>query len=362
MKRIVYLDAIKAFAIFLVCFYHGHILQIYLLKDPAPSTYFNYYLIGALSICVPLFFMVNGALLLNKKLDLRRNSWRVLKLYFLIYFWSVLILFILKLVLHDTYTLKLFIWGVFSHKFGRIHYLWFLNALNLIYLIFPLIKIAYDKDDKSVLYFAITVIFIFSFGNDLLNQIANTFLYFFGVNSNLLQKGNFNFFPYINPYGNYFYSIFYFVLGGFLSRMISEKKFSISYSKAILVFFFALTIQFFYGLLMTLKNNSYFDVVFQCFDSAFTLLMTASVFILFSKIEYSNQKINNIILLIGKNTFGIYIIHYVFIIVFKPIFRTYSYSNNLIFNILFVVSILLISLLIALLLKKVPFFSFLLKI
>lgn len=360
MKRIRYFDAIKTLAIFLVCFFHSHTLDLNIIKNSTISTFFNYYIHSLLGVCVPLFFMVNGALLLNKDFDLVVCCKRALKLYFLLYFWAVVLLLALKYVYGDSYTFYTFLKSVWAFRLGRINHLWFLKALISINLIFPLIKLAYDMDNRKIFYFSITLIFIFSFGNRLINHILNIIFFFLDVP--FFKKGNFNFLPLINPFGGYFYSIFYFVSGAILSSKIDKKAFQISPYISFIFYIFMAFLLFLYGILMSFSNNSMYDVVFSCYDTVMTLIMSFSLFVLFSKLNYSNEHINNILAFIGKNTFGIYIIHVVFVKFLKPSFSASDYSNNIIANLVFALIILILSLLTTALFKKIQPTSFFFKI
>jgi surface polysaccharide O-acyltransferase-like enzyme len=134
MKRIIYYDAIKCLAIFTMCFYHGNMLEKNILENPSVVTYFYYFLQCFLSVCVPLFFMVNGALILNAKFDNKKNIRKIIKLIILLFAWSLILLLILKYILHDTYTIKSLFVSIWFLKAHRISHLWFLQALIAVYL------------------------------------------------------------------------------------------------------------------------------------------------------------------------------------------------------------------------------------
>lgn len=75
--RILYLDYVKALGICLVILYHC---------EYAP---FNSMLIkGMYAICVPLFFAVNGYLMLRKEYDIRSLLMKNLKLICVMFFWA----------------------------------------------------------------------------------------------------------------------------------------------------------------------------------------------------------------------------------------------------------------------------------
>lgn len=63
---IFYYDIIKVFAIFLVCYYHFNTSYIIFNEGFIFIPNFGYLIMTLASMGVPLFFMVNGALLLNK--------------------------------------------------------------------------------------------------------------------------------------------------------------------------------------------------------------------------------------------------------------------------------------------------------
>lgn len=77
MKRELYLDYIKALGICLVILYHCWYI-------PFDSTL----ILGFYAICVPLFFVVNGYLMLRKEYDIRTLLMKNLKLLVVLFFWA----------------------------------------------------------------------------------------------------------------------------------------------------------------------------------------------------------------------------------------------------------------------------------
>lgn len=77
-KRYYSLDFIKTLAIFLVCFYHFSTMNINILEDGSITSYITYYIYGFSSICVPLFFMVNGSLMLNRSYKFNEHVKRLI--------------------------------------------------------------------------------------------------------------------------------------------------------------------------------------------------------------------------------------------------------------------------------------------
>lgn len=181
-NRIFYYDAIKGLAIYLVCIYHYNNLNNNILDNPNFEVYINYYFYGISSVAVPLFFMVNGALLLNKQYTLRNHLIKVVYLYTLVYVWSFVSLIIFIPIEGISYSLKEFFKAWFYLKTGTSNHLWFLQTLISVYLLFPFIKQIYDLPQRKLLKLFCLIIFIFSFGNLFLNSLINVVEFTLGFN------------------------------------------------------------------------------------------------------------------------------------------------------------------------------------
>lgn len=360
MNRVTGFDIIKCLAIFAVCFYHGNVLDKNIAEPQGITSYLHYFLQSSLCICVPLFFMVNGAILLNRNLDVKRNVIRILKLMFLVYFWGVVLLFLLKYICNDSYSVKEFFHSVWYLKMHRINYLWFLKALISLYILFPLLKIVYDHDNKNIFLFFVAAIFVLSFGNSIINNLVQVFLYV--INSERILTDNFNWFPTIRPYNNYFFSIVYFALGGFLFSRVADGKIKVSNWLLLALFILSQSALFGYGLLMTARIGEYYDVVWNGYDTIMGLVMTCSIFIALLNINYQDTKIVNILSFFGAHTFGIYIFHILFIRMIKPYLSVFDWSNNMIVNFVYIVFVMCLSIVVTLLFKRIPLCNQLLKI
>uniref|UniRef100_B8HUX3 Acyltransferase, putative n=1 Tax=Cyanothece sp. (strain PCC 7425 / ATCC 29141) TaxID=395961 RepID=B8HUX3_CYAP4 len=172
--RVVYYDAIKTLAIYLVCIYYYNNLKINILLRPGYETYINYFFSGISSMAVPLFFMVNGALLLNKPYNLSSHLKKTGYLYILVYVWSFISLVLFIPIHGDSYSLKEFFKAWFNEfKVGVNNHLWFLQTLISVYLIFPFMKDIYDRQQHKLTQFFCLIVFLFSFGNLFLNNLVN---------------------------------------------------------------------------------------------------------------------------------------------------------------------------------------------
>lgn len=351
-NRIYYYDAIKTLAIYLVCIYHYNNLNFNILNNPNLEAYISYYFYGISSIAVPLFFMVNGALLLNKPYNLRSHLKKVFYLYILVLVWSFISLIIFIRIEGASYSFKDFFMAWFFLKQGTSEHLWFLKALISVYLLFPFIKEFYDIPERKLLKLFGFIVFVFSFGNLFLISLLNLVKFIFGFH--YLSDNSFDLFPMVNPFGNYCYAFLYFIAGGILSEKVKNNKINVSTKVLLTSFFTALFVLFLYGVLMTASSNTVYDTVWNGYYSIMTLIMSASTFLLFSKLTYKNQKINYCLAIIGASTLGIYLVHRFVGAVTIPYFRNLVLSDSLLLNILYGFLLILSSLLIVLLLKKLP--------
>lgn len=153
-KRIEYLDIVKVIAIFLVVFCH-----FVLLSESIPSNLF-------MSACwsgVPMFFMVNGALLFTRPLNLKKHIYKTLTIYLVLVIWRLIYLLSIGAINHvpvsgfgkNELFLYLFAFGNLE-GIGTGH-LWFIEALLAVYVLFPLFRICFDLpfERKMILFFAI---------------------------------------------------------------------------------------------------------------------------------------------------------------------------------------------------------------
>uniref|UniRef100_UPI002A805D9E acyltransferase family protein n=1 Tax=Eisenbergiella porci TaxID=2652274 RepID=UPI002A805D9E len=152
-KRIQYLDIIKVISIFLVVFCH-----FVLLSETVPA---NILMVACWS-GVPMFFMVNGALLFTRPLKLEKHIRKTILIYIVLVAWRLIYLFTVGPLCQipplgfgrNQILTYLFTFGSLD-GIGTGH-LWFIEALLAVYLVFPLFRIAWDHQAgrKIILFFA----------------------------------------------------------------------------------------------------------------------------------------------------------------------------------------------------------------
>ena len=358
-ERILYLDFIKALAIYLVCFYHYNNLNVDFLSQSSFSAYLNYLIKGVASTGVPLFLMVNGALMLNKDYKLKNHIIKIINIVLVTFIWGSITLVALAIMSETKYSANEFIISLWNWK--GLNHLWFLRSLVCIYILYPLIKEVFDKDDKSILKYTIFTIFILTFGNVLLNIFVSIFNSCTGVN--YIKGYEFNFFNDFNIFeGFYGYTLVYFIIGAVVFNKLNTNRIEFNLKQQIYIFLLGIITLFLYGIMMSYLFKEIYDTVWNGYDTVMTLVMCMSIFILAFIGRNKMKKISGIIQLIGANTLGIYFIHWIIGYWLNIYYIRVPFSSTLFMNLLFATVKLGISLNIVLILKKIPLIKLLFKI
>ena len=215
-------------------------------------------------MCVPLFFMVNGALMLNKGYSLNNHAKKIIRTIIIIFIWGAIQLLLYIPVKHDTYTARSFFDALITWKQGRINPLWFLHTIVCFYIFFPIIKEIFDKKDNSLLKYFTVVIGIFTFGLVFLNMGVNVLQWLRGsVNLNFFDR----YIEVFNPFkGFYSYSFIYFIFGGVLFNKLKENKIKLRNISVIMILLVSLTLATGYGVIMTSSNGALYGTVWGGYD------------------------------------------------------------------------------------------------
>lgn len=339
------LDLIRIFASFLVILIHTCAIHFYSLAPSSPEwQVFNFYDTLSRS-CVPLFFMISGALFLSRKkpIDLPRFfSKNILHLFIIYIVWS----FIYAVSIAGLSTLGT-PEGFSSFLLSFLHpkyHLWFLPAMIGVYLIAPFLQgAAQHWDGRYVSYFCV-IFFLF-------NILINTF--------SLLSLVWENHFADITSWLNGFsipitFSAGYFVLGYFLyHHPFRNVKSYLLIGAYLFVVLLSAYLNLLYGIYKNITSELLYGyTLLPAFCEAFLL------FLLFRRIPVNrwSNRTKSAIAFVSKYTLGIYLLHpFVlerlnFNFGIKPLSFNPLFSTPLIALLTF-----LICLLITFLLKKIPY-------
>lgn len=289
-NRIIWLDLVKVFAIFSVVFLHS--------TTPILGQFgkidMTYWHIGnaydsMVRMAVPLFFMVTGALLLNRKEEHLSIFFRkrFLKVAIPLIAWSFIYIMFRKYALHEDLNitklfLSSFVWKVYYH-------LWFLYTIIGIYLFIPILKVFVKNSSQNIqVYFLILWIFSVSI-LPLVDEL-------FGLKLP-------NYMPMMVGYMGYL------VLG----QMLSKLQLSIYMLCISIILIFISTLVTIFGTFYLSKDADNFVEFFYGYFSLSTMLQSISYFIVLKyigeKINIKNTKLISVIVTVSSVSLGIYLIH-----------------------------------------------------
>ena len=293
------------------------------------------YLYYLATYAIPLFFMLNGYFLLNKKkLPYSCVFNKIRGILTIVFVWNMLI-WVIKRDFNVNPLMKII--GSLIQK-GYAYQFWFFGSLIIIYLTLPIVKKVLEKDYS---YFAILLILIVI---GIVIEMINTFIF-----HKPLQQ-------YVPQTFRLWTWFFYYILGGYLGKInIQEIKLTKLIKISFSIIFIISPILLFY-----LAKNVYHDAPAEYFyDSMIVKIVSIGLFILFLKIEKNIVlKNNELIVKLSSLTMGVYIVHtYV-------LARVAKYINyNLWYNTVIILFVTLsISFLISRIIWSVKNFRVLLKI
>lgn len=338
LKRVQSFDILKALSIFLVVFCHcsGFIGTI------AENVFMTICFIG-----VPIFFMINGALLLNKPFDLKKHLKKTVNIYFVAVAWRLIYL-VIGLVQsknmgmffdHTQETLSyLFLWT--ESSFANPAHMWFMKHLLAIYLIFPLIHLCFDKDkkNKNTAYFFLVVLFIVFIVCVEMNYFIYMLVKYFHLSIHIVPTDITSFMPYTKGQ-----SIFYFVFGGVVWDYLKDeewkKRFKIEYKHRILA-----GIVFLFSWFLMMVTKFWVDGTWSWNGTLYadgysripTFLAVVSLSALFIDIDLNNKTIKTIFKVVSNSTLGIFYLHWCLLPIIEPVFTEIGLHINLLKTIIIV--------------------------
>lgn len=350
--RIVWIDLLESLAIFGVILCHNMLYNADVSQPGANRETYVFYLFRTLlATCVPLFFFVNGFLLFRKPFDLKRHAQKTLKYIIITSIWSVVALVALN---WPHFSLSSFFANLWVSK-ENLGYLWFMGALVCVYAFFPILKAAYDTNKKLIIYFIIMCA-IFTFGNTLLNQLRT--LYSVGLMHSAEVFTDVNFFRIFNPFqGIHGYVFVYFCLGGLMNiyldkiQQIPAKIRNIGAVVGIIAGSLGL---FAIGVLYSQTTGFYYDVIWNGYDTIFTFISAAGVFLLCLNYHSQNHKLNHFLKTISCNTLGIYFIHIILVFLTIDYLRSIPWLCTFWGTTLYGVALFAVSLVLSMLVKRIP--------
>lgn len=233
---------------------------------------------------VPIFFMLSGALLLQKDYSISQFiNKRFIKIIPPFLFWSVVYVFYDAFIVgHKTYTpfqfLKLI--GLKLANDNQYH-LWFVYTLLGLYLFIPIIRKWVKNSNKNEIGYFLIIWLV-------------TFLYSLPLINTYLPK------IVLSSFAGY---LGYMVLGYYLTQYNFNKKYALM--SALFGLILIIT-----GTFYTAKNNASLSNNYFTNNLNFPIFFYATgVFLLFKNIEFKSQILQKTINFISDYSFGIYLVH-----------------------------------------------------
>ena len=283
----------------------------------------KYYLVSLFynTICrisVPLFFMISGALLLDRNFNKEKYIKRIIRFITIIAFWDILYLLWEYFYLGIKYD-KLY---MLLFKPFRAH-LWFLYTIIMLYIVQPIAKKILDK---SNFYIKILLLFIW-----------------FSLSALCLING------FLAKYFSFFSYLGYFIIGKYIydySKNNNLKKYNILFLSLIIISF-SITIILNYK--ASLRYNMFYNLYFA-YRTPFIILSSILGYILVMQ-NYDNKP-HKLIILLSDLSLGVYLIHGIFLDITINKF-SYIYYNPVYSIPIFSILIFLSSLIVIFILKKI---------
>lgn len=304
-ERIAGLDLVKGLGLVLVIYYH--ITWQYppdILTSRVPLDYVMYWLQTFLSCCVPLFFMVSGALSLTRPAKLKKNCLRCLHLLLITVVWVIICLVVVLWLKGERVSQGEFLRMGRDLRVGYIQHLWYLPNFIFLSLMAPVLYIL-KSGDRRVYWFFIGLIGLFSFGNTLCNDGEYFLRWVLGKTG---YTGYRYWFWYVDYFAyHYWYSFVYFALGAW----VVENREKLATKRRLLIagIPLSMTALFLLALATSRVKGWVYDPVFNNYSSIFTLIITFCLFSLLVD-RKPPKALSTVTASLSECSLGIYIIHW----------------------------------------------------
>lgn len=289
--------------------------------------------------CVPVFFMISGALLFAKDYSVkeffRRRTSRIVYPFL---FWSILYVayswYIQKPAKRPMHLDAFFSWMYDLILSGISYHFWFIYTLIGLYLIVPFVS-SFLRNMSSKHFFIILTVW-------LLLIVANSIGLFVFSSPKLLSA----YLPSLVGY------LGYMLLGYFIFNFKASKKAALLYG--VLLYLVGALVTVFGTYFITIEAGKYIGLYYN-YLSLNVLMEALGVFLILKNVEIKSTNLNSIRDFISKNSFGVYFVH---VMVLGFLFRNRIWwgMTHAAFSIpLITIITLVISLVVVVLLKKLPF-------
>ena len=320
-KKFYYIDFLRIFSMLSVIMLHV-VADLLRFKYGSVEWHFSNIITSVISVAVPVFFMISGALLLsNEKSSSVKGLFktRLTKIIIPFLFWSIIA--IGYYFIADAYRNGAYGWDGLIYRIKNILsqpatiHLWFMYALIPIYLLLPFLKTLIDKMEKTQ---AIYMLALWLICSVIYTTIQNLFPE--AIRIPLTVNSAFN----LNFIGGY---IGFFVLGYYLHNF----KINLKNKWLILIAIVDVCIIACGTYIFTTRYNGYFEG-FKVYTGLFTTILSICIFLIFKNLFFNMEKFkySKITDSVGAMSFPVYLVHNL-IIDYLNIFEFIQPENGIIY-------------------------------
>lgn len=339
MNRKINIEFIRVFAMFFTIVIHVSNVYIYSFDKISNFNYLTAVFFNSMArICVPLFFMISGIFLLKEEYDRKKYFSRVKKYILILAVWSMTYALINNKISFNGGIFSVIFNSLFNANMTSRH-LWFMYAIIGIYIALPFVQNMYKnlstelKNLFLILWMGLSGLIV------IIIPITRSIT---GLTINV---------DYPIPILNAAYYLGYFISGRIIYEKYKDKKFKKNKNiLCIVIYLLSTLVTAFSTYFISKINNQVYDSM-MWYRSIFIIISSFAIFILVVGNE-DKIKDKNIIKL-SKYSFGIYLIHVIFLSIIKHNFSFINY-NALIFIPLLTLVIYIVSLISSIILKKIP--------
>ena len=346
MERDHGIDLMKTIAILMVISLHVPVWNEWFSVDEFTRLNLIQYLIRVFCEGVPIFVMVNGYLIIGKQTDLITHIKKTIKIIILLVIWAIILILVLSFGVEQQTALSVLKY-LLSTQNGSSYTgtLWYLQSLIALYFLYPGINFIYINNKKLFKYL-IVIVGCFSIITKTINELFDL-LCSCGITSNIYLFSDFIY--KLNPIANGAF-LFYFMMGAWIKDNRERiKKLRIIF---IVIGIVMWLLSFKMGITISRNSGSLYRPSFN-YSS---IVMVALILALYSACSYYQAKnliIRKIIELIGKNTLGMYLTHFIIISYINRV----TCEKGLSLRLLEMVIVFIASLIVSVVLRKIPLLS-----
>lgn len=247
---------------------------------------------GIARVCVPLFFMISGALMLGREITLKKLGKRVVHFVVLLVFWTAVYLCIDIFYYGINYTVSNYANLIFNCLKGH---LWFMYAIIALYLILPFASLLAKNATTTMKKYFFILWLVFCGGVRIL-QIA-----FMLTGLTFTIK-----YPVPLVQGTYYLGFF---LAGYWLREAVKNGYRISRVLCAIVYLLSTAASITGTCIYSVLQGDYFEEFYN-YREIFILIasLAAFLFIIQGK-EITNERIRKQLAFLAPNLFGVYLIH-----------------------------------------------------